>query len=468
MRCCILMMRNIVCVFLSLFFLLQAKGAPFSLGSDAKLIYAFESIASSDIGLDGAVRIGSATDELNLQFQAGFAISQSSRYVRIEFENGSLLNSLPSTGLAANVNYTSLLSQGGNTGDSFAVIEVFAAASQPQDTELLVEVTALKILDRALPLTVKYSLYGSAADAVNNGSYLYRKEVDLLQFVPGLATGFVDAYALSLGFGTEFLRFNPTFRTPSTFSVGDSDGELASLAKFKGNFLILDNVRRPSDSAKINDFRDLLVGLNTSEKSVTMSGDFSSGDVSLNVSDNCAGAHYALTSDNFSKFTILSLDTLFTYPVLCIDLTGNTEPFSRTEFQLDLGLGLKPVYFGKISYDGSSVDFPFLSTFPNNKQKIFITNHAGYDVDYKFEFFAEESLKDNFQRGTASTGTIPAFGVVKIDTTELFNVSKGVPTRLSGRMLVDALPQDISAAIQIVSLSSNAPPVTNVLDVKQN
>jgi hypothetical protein len=459
-------MKKIICVFLTLFFFAKASSAAFDLNSDETLIFALEAISSSDIEIDGSVRIGSAADELNLQFEAGFAISQSGRYVRIEFENGSLLNSLPTTGLAANVNYTSLLSQGGVIGDNFAVIEVFAGVSQPQNTELLVEVTRLKILDRALPLTVKYSLYGNAADAVNNGPYLYRNEVDLLQFVPGLATGFVDAYALSLGFGTEFLRFNPTFRTPSTFAVGDSDGELASLAKFKGNFLILDKVRR--DSAKISDFRDLLVGFDTSEKSVTLSGDFSSGDVSLNANDDCSGAEIPLASENFSKLVNISLDSLFTYPVLCIDLTGNTEPFSRTEFQLDLGMGHKPVFFGKISYDGSSVDFPFLTTFPNNKQKIFITNHAGYDVSYKFEFFAEESVKDNFQLGTASTGTIPAFGVVKIDATELFSVSKGVPTRLSGRMLVDALPQDISAAIQIVSLSSNAPPVTNVLVVKQN
>jgi len=461
-------MRNIACVLLSVFFCGSATAAPFDLDSDTALIFATESIANSDLEFDGKVRIGSGSDELNLQFQAGFGISQSSRYVRIEFVNGSLLNNLPAAGLATNVNYSSLLVQGGNIGDSFAVIEVYAATSQPQNTAFLLEVTALKLLDQSLPMTVKYALYGNPSDAVNSGPVLYSKEVDMLQFVSGLATGFADAYTLSLGFGTEFLRFNPTFRAPSTFALGDSDGELGSLAKFTGDFLIIDNVRRPSDSAEISDFRNLLAGFDTSLDSASLSGDFSSGDVSLNSNADCSGAKYPLTTDDFSKTIAISLDTLFNYPVLCIDLTGNTTAFTRTEFQLDIGLGQKSVYFGKVSYDGSSVDFPFLTSFSNFRQKIFITNHAGYDIDYKFEFFAEEAVKNNFQPGTAANGTLKATGVTKIDVWDLFTVSSNVPTRLSGRMFIDGLPQDISAAIQLVSLTSHTPPTTNVLPVKQN
>lgn len=461
-------MRTFSFIYFTFLLCTAANAAPFNFNSDIPLLFATESIANSDLESDGKVRISAGTDELNLQFQAGFAISQSSRYARIDFKNGSLLNNLPSTGLATNVNYNSLLVQGGSIGDNFAVIELYAAASQPQNTALLFEVTALKILDRSLPLKVNYSLYGNPSDAVNNGPVLYSKEVELLRFVSGLATGYADAHTLSLGFGTEFLRFNPTFRTPNTFSLGDSDGELGSLAKFTGNFLIIENVRRPSDSAKISDFRDLLAGFDTSLNSASLSGDFSSGDVSLNSNDDCSGAKYPLTTDDFSKTIAISLDALFTYPVLCIDLTGNTTAYARTEFQLDLGLGQKPVFFGKVSYDGSSVDFPFLTSFSNFRQKIFITNHAGYDIAYKFEFFAEEAVKNNFQLGTAVSGVLKAAGVTKIDVWDLFTVEANVPTRLSGRMLIDGLPQDISAAIQLVSLGSSMPPTTNVLDAKQN
>jgi hypothetical protein len=461
-------MRKITYLYLTLLLCTYANATPFDLDSDIALLFAAESIVSSDVESDGKIRIGSGTDELNLQLKAGFAISQSSRYVRIEFENGSLLNNLPVTGLATNVNYNSLLVQGGGIGDNFAVIEVYAVASQPQDTALLVEVTALKIIDRSLPLKVTYSLYGNPSDAVNNGPKLYSKEVELLRFVFGLATGYADAHTLSIGFGTEFLRFNSTFRAPNTFSLGDSDGELGSLAKFTGDFLIIENVRRPSDSAKISDFRDLLAGFDTSSNSASLSGDFSSGDVSLNSNNDCSGAKYPLTTNDFSKTIAISLDTLSTYPVLCIDLTDNTTAFVRTEFQLDLGLGQKSVYFGKVSYDGSSVDFPFLTSFSNFRQKIFITNHAGYDIAYKFEFFAEEAVKNNFQFGTAASGVLKASGVTKIDVWDLFTVDSNVPTRLSGRMLIDGLPQDISAAIQLVSLTSSTPPTTNVLEVKQN
>jgi hypothetical protein len=461
-------MRKISYIYFTLFWCTVTNAAPFDLDSDTALLFAADSIASSDFESDGKVRIGTGTDELNLQFKAGFAISQTSRYVRIELVNGSLLNNLPATGMATNVNYNSLLAQGGGIGDTYAVIEVYAGTSQPQDTAFLLEVTALKILDRSLPMKVNYSLYGNPSDAVNNGPVLYSKEVEVLRFVSGLATGYADAHTLSLGFGTEFLRFNPTFRTPNTFSLGDSDGELGSLAKFTGKFLILENVRRPSDSAKISDFRDLLAGFDTSFNSASLSGDFSSGDVSLNSNDDCSGAKYPLTTNNFSNTIAISLDTLFTYPVLCIDLTNNTIAFSRTEFQLDLGLGQKSAYFGKVSYDGSSVDFPFLTSFSNFRQKIFITNHAGYDIAYKFEFFAEDAVKNNFQLGTAANGILSASGVTRFDVWDLFTVGSDVPSRLSGRMLIDGLPQDISAAIQLVSLASSSAPTTNVLDVKQN
>ena len=195
-------MRKITYLYLTLLLCTYANATPFDLDSDIALLFAAESIVSSDVESDGKIRIGSGTDELNLQLKAGFAISQSSRYVRIEFENGSLLNNLPVTGLATNVNYNSLLVQGGGIGDNFAVIEVYAVASQPQDTALLVEVTALKIIDRSLPLKVTYSLYGNPSDAVNNGPKLYSKEVELLRFVFGLATGYADAHTLSIGFGT--------------------------------------------------------------------------------------------------------------------------------------------------------------------------------------------------------------------------------------------------------------------------
>ena len=461
-------MKILISLIFSLGIISPLFAAPIDIDTGTPLLIAVESISSNELQADGTVLIDSAADELELTFQAGFALTNTSRYVRVEFENATLRNALPVTGLAANVNYTSLLSQGGGIGDNFAVIEIFASTPQPPATSLVFESSSFRVLDTSEPLTATYTLYGTASDAVNSGPFIYRQQAEIVNFVSGLATDFADAYTMTVGFGTDFLRFNPTFRAPNTFSIGDSDGELASLAKFRGDFLILDNVRRASDSTLVSDFRDLLADMDTSVTTASIKGDFSSGDVSLNASDDCSGGSFPLTSDGVSKTIAISLDTLFAFPVLCVDLTGNTEAISRTEFELDLGLGNETAFFGKIRYDGSSVDLPFLTTFSDYRQKIYVTNQAGYEVRYMFEFYAEDSVQGSFEPGLGATGVIPASGVLKIDASELVTIEPGVPTRVSGRMLIDALPQDISAAVQLVSLSSSQPPVTNVLEVKAN
>jgi hypothetical protein len=370
--------------------------------------------------------------------------------------------------LSTNPNYTSFLSQGGGVGDDFAIIEVYSNSPQPLTSLLVLPVTSILVQDITLPIEVRYTLYGNASDAVNDRAELYSLSSNIIEFVNGLGDSFADAFTHQIGFGTEFLRFVPTFKAPSTFSLGASDGDLASLAKFRNQFLIVENVRRPSDSSLISDFRDLVPEIDTSEKSVIIFGDFSSRRVMLNSDNDCSGSTIELLSLGASNQVHVSLDDLFVHPVLCIDLTGNTEPFPRSEFRVDLGLGGQPIFFGKVAYSGSSVHFPFLTVFSEFKQKILITNFAGYDIPYRFEFFIEDDFGGRIIPNDIATGTIPALSVVKIDTPDLVMLENSTLTRFSARMLVGSLPEDISVAVQLIKLSGDAVPNTNVLDVLAN
>ena len=197
-------------------------------------------------------------------------------------------------------------------------------------------------------------------------------------------------------------------------------------------------------------------------------GDFTAGAVSLNANDDCSGASQALSTSEQSKQVYVSLDTLFNFPVLCVDLTNNNSPVNRTEFQLDLGLGEASAFFGRIRYDGSSADLPYVTTYSEYKQKIILSNHAGYEVKYKFIFVPVSGDDTGFTALTAAEGVIPANTALKLDSTEIVDISSGNVTRISARLFIDSLPEDISAAIQIVGLGSDAPPVTNILNLISN
>lgn len=460
------MLRTSLLLLLILAFSVQ--GAPFNIESDNTLLYAREALTSNEQRNNGNVHITAGTDELSLLLTANFSVSEQARYIRLDIENGEFLGNLPAAGLAANVNYTSTLSQGGAEGDNFAIIEVSASPTVGPETTFVVETSRFKVLDQHAPLEITYSLYDSAGAAVNGGGFLYQKQTQLAKLVTGFESSFTQAFTHKVGFGTDFIRFNPSFRSTGTFLLGDSDGELASLAKFRGDFLIAEGVRKASDSSLIMDFRDLLSVTNTAAETASVIGDLSAGELFLNPDNDCSGARIALEAEEGEKSTYISLDTLTDNPVLCMDVSGNTQPVRRADYRLDLGLGGQPAFFGKIRYDGARIDLPYITNYQGYRQRIMLNNHAGYDVAYKVELQAEEAVQGNFTPGEAIEGVIPAGTVLKIDGRDLVDIAPGVPTRVSARMLVDALPEDISAAVQVVSLGSNQPPVTNVLTVTTN
>ncbi|WP_156413706.1 hypothetical protein [Lacimicrobium alkaliphilum] len=456
-------------IFLLLLIVTPLQSAPFNLDTDSTLLYAREALTSNELKNNGSLFLSAGSDELNLLFRANFSLSQTARYIRIELENGELLDNLPTDGLTANPDYSSVLSQGGATGDRYAVIEVRAPGLIDADTEFLLSTTRFRILDISMPLIVTYTLYDKAFNAINDGPYITRTEAELARVVTGLTEVFAEAFTHKVGFGTDFIRFNPSFRSTGTFLLGDSDGELASLAKFRGDFLIAEGVRKASDSSLITDFRDLLVNTtNTSAATACVIGDLSAGELFLNPDNDCSGARIALEAEEGEKATYISLDTLTDNPVLCMDVTDTNQPVRRADYRLDLGLGGQPAFFGKIRYDGARIDLPYITNYQGYRQRIILNNHAGYDVAYKVELQAEEAVQGNFTPGEAVEGIIPAGTVLKIDGRDLVDIAPGVPTRVSARMLVDALPEDISAAVQVVSLGSNQPPVTNVLNVTTN
>ncbi len=439
--------------------------APFELSSSARLKYAEEALTTTDYNVDGNVVITDISDTLDLSFIAGFGLSSDFRYIRIDITNGAFNTNFPMTGIKSSVAFNSTLSSGGAIGDQYMIIEVSAIPSLSPETVFTLENDSFIWFDTEEPLQVTYTLFDTATAAVNKAGFLYRLENTLAIFTNSIGSKYTRSFTHKVGFGQDFLRFNPTFRSPATFEVGDASESLASLGKVLFSQLILDDVLFPSTSALIDDFRLLVPTIDSSADTAAISGDFSTARYFLNEDDNCSGASVELAEYSNSRIILVSVDELVDFPVFCIAAESNEIAIQRSAYQIDLGVGTEITPLGEVVYDAATIDLPYITDYSGYRQRILLVNHAGYDVRYFSEFTSEQDVTDNYDVNALAKGVIPAGSTLKLNADDLVTISGGVPTRVSARILVDAKPKDISAAIQILSLGSSLPPQTNVLQV---
>jgi hypothetical protein len=452
-------------LFALLFITSPAFSASFNLENDETLLYAQEALNADDLNSSGQLIINSASDDLNITFRAGFGVSASRKYIRIDLVNGVFNNTFPVTGVANDAAYTTTLILGGGEGDSFIIVEVSAVTPTGPDIEFTLETDSFIFENNSESLDVQYTLYDKASAAIYDGVFIYRSSAVMAKVVNAIGNSYTRSFTHSVGFNQDFLRFNPTFRSPSVFSLGDATEDLASLGKVQFDKIMLDDVRLASTSVVISNFADLFPNFDTAAATANIQGDFSSITMFLNKLDDCSGDSVALVEYSSEKNISTSIDNLITYPVLCVSAESEDVSINRSSYQLDLGIGIDSSLIGELVYDAASIDLPYITNFEEYRQQIILVNHAGYDVAYSSRFVAEEDVGDNFVLGTAAEGIIPANSTLQFTTEDLVTIDSGVPSRLSARIFIDAKPSDISAAIQILSLGSDTPPQTNVLQV---
>jgi hypothetical protein len=461
----IVMYRIFYCYWL---FIPHLAAAPFNLNDDDQHIYASEALDKSDFDTNGHLLISSAGDVLYLDVESDFGLSSDARYIRFDVINGAFNTSFPISGLAASGSFDSILSAGGGVGDSFIIIEVSASPSVGADTIFSLESTSFQWFDSSQPLQIRYSLYDTAAAAVNQTTFLSQLTTDFATLSDASGSEYTRSFSHYVGFTQDFLRFNPTYRSPSVFSLGDASGTLASMGKVLFEQLILDDALLASTSLAITDFRDLIPDSDTSANNSNIYGDFSSVEVFLNADDDCTGASLALTSYSEASRVVVSIDDLVSYPVFCIRADSNEVPVKRATYELELGVGYNRSHLGEIKYDAASIDIPYLTNFEGYRQRIYLVNHAGYDVAYSSRFISEGSVGENYTAGNNANGTLLANSTLVLSSQDVVTIDDGVPTRVSVRIFLDSKPEDISAAVQIFSLGSQDAPTTEVLVVEKH
>lgn len=456
------LLRLITCFVCLALFNVSLQSSPVLLDNGETRVYAFESLAS----VDEAVVIADTSDELELSMTVDFSISIDPKYARIDLINTSFEAALDSSGFNTDPNYESLLLSGGQVGDTFAIISLTASNSQGPNTELVLSSSSFLIDDPQSPAQIRYRLYDSAGAAVNLGDEIVSKTFTFAEFKTGISEFYVTSSTQYVDINEDFLRFKPSFRSPFSFEFGDATETLASVAFFDQSRLISSDLLDYQTSLAITDIRGLLTNYDSSADTLQISGTFSSLNTFLAQNEDCTGSQVALSPNN--GVALFSLDDLVTQPYFCLQATSNTDVISRSEFTLDLGFGPEPRLLAKVLYNAVSIDFPYITDFENLRQRIYMTNFADREVKYYFEFISETGSENQFTLTDTVAGMVPAKSTLKLNSTDLVDIFSGVAPRISARLYIDTTPSEIAVATQLISLLSDAPPVTSELEIRSN
>ncbi len=457
-------------VLCTLSLLAYSANASINITNKDTISIALESIAATDYDEQGRLIISSGGTDLNLQSEFGFTLSRDLKYIRFEFENAVLGNTLPPGGINPDANYQSYLELGGAVEDTYAIIRIRSNNDVLARTTLVtLPLDELKVIDINKPVTVSYKLYDTVTDAIYDGPLIFQQDHDFINILPAFGDFYTQSYTTTADFNQQFLRFKPSFRSPNIFQLGDSTDSLASLAQFLPAQLIKGGFLLPNGLTALNDFRDLLPNVDSTSDSASISGDFSIAEVFLHSTFSCSGGvSFELSPENNQSNTVnFSLDQLISTPFLCLATNSTSDQLKRTEFNLDLGFGSEAQRFGQVVYNAAVADLPYITTFSDYRQRVVFTNHTGSDVSYRIEISAEdEALAEAFVEMDAAEGVIPANSSINFTSHDLVSIPEGFKTRVSARAYFDAKSEDVSAAIQILGLGSTEPPVTNILPIK--
>lgn len=451
--------------FLGLVLVFEAS-AQFNLETEKPLRYAREAAISPVLRNNGNLVISASDNTLNILTSAGFSLSTKPRYIRFDFENAVFAEPLESTGVATSTAFSSIIARGGATGDEGVIIEVSATEPLSNTTEFILPLDKLRMLSIHKPVYVSYQLYATASDAIQKSNVLVGRRVKFLEVITGLKNTQGLGFSQTLTFGSDFSFFRPSVENNGLPLLGDATTSRASLAKFSPELMIQKGILDPSDSREIIDVALLLNRFDLERQQISISGNFVDDIFFLAENDDCSGQTTPLEKSANDDRVNLQFSTLLAKPVFCVDVAEYKEPLAESEYYLDLNTGLPAVFFGRLTYEGSFVNLPYLTIFSGYRQRILITNHSDAHINYRIDLLSDENITSEFSKESSFAGVLKP-GVVKtLIVSDIVSIHSETLTRVAGRMHFDALPSQVSAAIQTLSLNSNAPPVTNVLNLE--
>lgn len=399
------------------------------------VVYASEAIESSD--LDGVLLEVSAAGTADLDFSAevGFTIGNgTSKYLVITLSGDAEFDGTPALTLT---NATGAVSQGGD-GESSVVIEVAATADIAASAVYTITGTDYKVSSTGMT-TVTVATYETAADAVN--------ELNALYTVSNVLTSVVSVVTGDIADPT-----NAISTVVSEFKAFDTSSDATTVAIAPGGLLDTSEYVDGTSYTPAGALVDAATFLTAAQK-VTIAGDFSFGTWTLNTNVDCTTAGSAtalvLNADEDEATVAANITDVNAAPIYLCVTVDTTEVINKGSYVLELDTDEVSDTIGTISYDTTSVDVPYLTTFSSYNQRLYIVNNGATDATYTVTFISEDGVTAT--AGSQATGEVESGTVLSIKASDIVSLSG--KTRTAAIVEIEAATGDISVASQSVNLS---------------
>jgi hypothetical protein len=423
------------------------------------VVYATEAIGASNLtgGLLEAANLGNILD---LDASVGFTIgAATSKYVRVDLGNGAEFDDVPTWTLTGTGTATAAISQGGD-GEAFVIFEVSATVDIPASASEYTVAASDFFLNATGSTTVTVTTYETAADAVNEVSALYT-DSGILSSVTTVVTGEIA----DEGFSTATVASD--FKAFSTVA-GEGDALSATL----GQVGALDTSKYVSGTAYDPDGNlvDAATFL-TATQSVTFTGDFTfpAGATAWTLEDEatCVDAGGVASIDvstgistDEDEATVAVADVNAGPYYLCATVNGTTDVVLKGSYSAELVTDKVEDVVGKFVYDTTSIEVPYLTTFSDYKQRLYIINYGSADAAYTINFVSEDGVTAVAK--AAATGTVPGGEMITLIASDIVTLSG--KTRTSAVIEVEAEKLDVAAASQSVNVATGATDTVNLTE----
>jgi hypothetical protein len=404
------------------------------------------------VDANGRIEVDTNANDLDVAGAAGFAVATGSviRYYRFDL-TGAAFEGTPTLSQAtvkvannaqAGVALAGALQNGGDD-ESYAIFKVTTATN----TDEVISASDLTLacakydLDPTVTANVQYQMFETVSNAANSVNPLVNKNINLAQFVSGANyAGVVEAVAATATVASGFTKFTGAV-TLASIGLLDSGDVITTAADAANNTL------------KITGATSAAADYITAAQTLTLTGDVSVGVFSSFVNANCTGAEIACVkaADNGSC-TIASTATAADQSI-CIELGAITAGTTLAKgdyslaFATDTGMDAS---LGSVSYDTTSVEVPYVTTYDGYNQRIFIDNRGTTAAYYSTTFTTENGV--TAASGASGTGTLAAGEMTTVKAADLVTFTGG--TRGTATIEIEAQDTKLKVVTQIVDLGT--------------
>jgi len=409
--------------------------------ADKAVVFAKELItAGSDVVVTNAGNI------LDIKSKVGFSIADgTSKYVRIVLTNAVFETAVVAGDLssATNADAGFAISQGGAKGDNYVVIEVSATnGNDIQQTDTITLAVADLNISQSATTTVAYTLHDSAVNAVAGTNALASYSGAVAQVASITSGTFVDAKNSVATVDSQFIAFG--------FGASSGSDAISATVGLVG---AIDTSKYLTGTGyKTTGVAVAAADLVTPAQNVTFTGDFSFGTWTLYDNATCTSNanDVPLTvnadEDGTDAEAIADVNAA---SYLCVTVNG-TDAIEKGSYSVSLDTDELTDTIGKISYDTTSIEVPYLSTYSGVNQKFFLVNNGASDAVYTISFTTEDGVTATDK--AKASGTVPKGEMLTIKATDIVTLAGA--TRTAATIEVEAKDEDISAATQTVNLST--------------